>query len=354
MKKALVLTVFTFAMLFTACAAHEASTNVIPPDVPENQPAASAVKEHIKCVDVELIEQMKQDIGKNNINIKSFILIKDGETIDETYFDPSAQNSPARIFSCTKSVLSALTGIAIDEGRIASVDVKITDMLDMHNISISDEAISDITLKDALTMSSGLSICPSDEYLREHDPIKYILEQPMESEPESVFAYTGTGPHIVSAIIRKATGMETSLYAQEKLFDPLSIAPPEWTKDLSGLAVGGSGLYLTPRQLAKLGMLYLGEGVYDGKRIISREWVRESTGFAIDTSFKKNDGETSGYGYYWWLNGFGGYAAHGYAGQYIFVLPEKNAVAVFTSQLGEPDFPIPYGLMEQYVVPALG
>ncbi len=298
------------------------------------------------------IEQMKAYIGDNNIHINSFILIKDGETVEEAYFNGTSRDTAAPVYSCTKSVLSALVGIAIDEGKIASVDEKAIDLLDMEGIDLGDERESEITLKHLLTMSSGLDPLPSDEYVNQTDAVAYILQQPMHYEPGEIFAYTSGGPHVVSAILQQATGMETSEYAQEKLFDPLGISQPVWRKDSKGLALGGFGLELTPMQLAQFGCLYLNEGMWNGEQIVPKEWIAESTGKSIDTKMTF-ECEQSGYGYYWWMNGFGGYAAHGYLGQYVFVLPRSHAVAVFTSELPQSSFPIPYELMAEYVLPSL-
>lgn len=298
------------------------------------------------------IGQMKAHIEDNDIRINSFILIKDGETVEEAYFHGTKKDTPAPVYSCTKSVISALVGIAIDEGCIKSTDEKIGDLLDERYKELIDGPKQNITLKHLLTMSSGLDPMLSDEFVSKDDPVGYILEKPMLFSPGEAFAYTSGGAHLVSAIIQQATGMETSDYAQSKLFDPLGIPRPKWRKDNTGLAMGGFGLELTPSQLAAFGSLYLNEGEWNGERIIPEEWITESTECGIYTAMSW-ECEQSGYGYFWWMNGFGGYSAHGYSGQYIFVLPEYNAVAVFTSRLSEADFPIPYRLMKEYVIPAL-
>lgn len=297
------------------------------------------------------IERMTDYIEDNHIRINSFILMKDGKTIEEAYFNGADKDTPVPVYSCTKSVISALVGIAIGEGKIKGVDEKLGDLLDLEGMEL-DEQIAQITLKDLLTMTSGMDAMPSDEFVMKEDAIAYILEQPMAANPGGIFAYTSGGPHLISAILQRATGMETSEYAQIKLFDPLGIPRPEWRKDKKGLAMGGFGLELTPRQLAVFGSLYLNEGVWNGKRIISKEWVEASTIVSVYTAMP-SESEQSGYAYLWWMNGFGGYSAHGYAGQYIFVLPDHNSVAVFMSQLAGDDPYLPYRLMKEYVIPAL-
>jgi CubicO group peptidase (beta-lactamase class C family) len=337
-----IIVLLLICVIFSACSIGVFSRET-------EMPETGASERH----NLSLIEQMKGYIADNNIRVNSFILIKDGETFEEAYFNGTSKDTPAPVYSCTKSVMSALVGIAIDEGSIKSVDEKIVDLLDVERIDLNDESKHNITLKHLLTMSSGLDPMLSDEFAAKDDPVRYILEKPMLFSPGEVFAYTSGGAHLVSAIIQRATSMETSEYAQQKLFDPLGIPRPEWRKDKDGLAMGGFGLELTPMQLAAFGSLYLKEGVWNGERVISKEWISESTDCSIYTAMSW-DCEQSGYGYYWWMNGFGGYSAHGYSGQYIFVLPEHNAVAVFTSRLSEADFSIPYRLMKEYVIPALG
>ncbi len=350
-KCLLVFVILLFAMMLPSCSANDG----LPTDQTEQNTASASdaqATQKFASQTVDNIKNMIDYIEANNIAVNSFILIKDGQTMHEAYFNGTTKDTSSPVYSCTKSVFSALVGIAIDEGKIAGVDEKITDLPGMDQYSLNDESKSSITLKHLLTMSSGLDPIRSNGFEYKDNAVQYILDQPILHEAGKQFVYTNAGPHLISAILQHATGVDTADYAQQKLFGPLGISEPRWLKDADGLTLGGYGLSLTPEQLAVFGCLYLNEGEYSGKQIVSKEWVKESTSFMIKTATDLAS-EQFGYGYLWWQNGFGGYSARGYAGQYIFVLPEYDAVVVFTSKLSEPEIMIPYQLMEKYVLPSL-
>ena len=234
MKKIIILPlIFIIFVSLTACG--KGQNNDAAQEIEPAIPDSTAVE-----AEENLISQMKTHIIEADIAVNSFILIKDGEVVEEIYFSLNADR-PTQMFSCTKSVISALVGIAVSEGKIDSVDEKVVDLIDTQGIDLSDEQKYDITLRDLLTMSSGLETFASTEFLFDQDVIKNILEKPMTSKPGERFVYSNAGPHIISKIIEQATGMETSQYAQEKLFDPLGISNPVWWKDGDGLACGGAG-----------------------------------------------------------------------------------------------------------------
>lgn len=117
--------------------------------------------------------------------------------------------------------------------------------------------------------------------------------------------------------------------------------------------MGATGLQLTPHAMAKLGYLYARHGIWKGQPILSEEWIAKATQKHQDTTGKMNAAENDGYGYLWWMNGFEGYSAHGFGGQYIFIIPESDMIVVFTSGLKDPDFPTPHELVKTYILPAV-
>ena len=159
-------------------------------------------------------------------------------------------------------------------------------------------------------------------------------------------------PHLLSAIIQKTTGSTLEAYARTKLFEPLGITDISWDADPQGITLGNTGLALRPRDMAKFGYLYLHRGQWDGEQLVPEEWVESATTKHIETKGLMNAAEDDGYGYLWWIDSFGGYSAHGYSGQYIFVLPDLDMVVVFTAGLEEADFPIPHELLKTYLIPA--
>jgi hypothetical protein len=183
--------------------------------------------------------------------------------------------------------------------------------------------------------------------------IKHILTyDSILARPGTTFYYDSGLPHLLSAILQKATGMTLQEYAQQKLFDPLGISDVSWAADPQGVTLGSTGLMLRAPDLAKLGYLYLQHGRWNGTQVLPEEWITASTRKHMETQGLMNAAEDDGYGYLWWIDGWGGYSAHGFGGQYIFVFPALDMVAVFTSGLPDPLFPAPRQLVESYLLPA--
>jgi CubicO group peptidase (beta-lactamase class C family) len=243
--------------------------------------------------------------------------------------------------SVSKSVTSALIGIAIRQRGIPGVDAKVLPYFDGFRIPDRDPRREAMTIRDLLTMTAGIkwdestvtytdpaNSCAQMEQSR--DWIQYVLDQPMAGQPGARFVYNSGATQLLSYILKKATGREAHQFAAERLFTPLGIKTHFWKTTPLGLADTEGGLYLTPRDLAKIGYLYLNDGIWEKRRLLPEGWVAASVAPAVTIS------ETSPrrYGYKWWLlpNGSGGYAwlANGYGGQYLIVVPEQRLIAVFT------------------------
>ena len=243
--------------------------------------------------------------------------------------------------SVSKSVTSALIGIALRRGEIPSVDVKTMPYFSAFRVK-PDARRDAMTLRDILTMTTGIAWdestvtytdpannCAAMESAQ--DWIQYVLDQPMAEEPGKKWLYNSGATQLLSYLIKKTTGREAHDYAKEHLFAPLGIEF-EWKQTPLGLADTEGGLYLRPRDLAKLGLLYLKDGVWDGQRILPEGWVKDSTAWRVSTS----GGGRRGYGYKWWVlsrkgpGTYDAYAALGYGGQFLIVVPELDLVAVFT------------------------
>jgi CubicO group peptidase (beta-lactamase class C family) len=304
-------------------------------------------------IDSALIADMLEHIAHQQIDIHSFLLIRNGYLVTEVYVNPYSPEIPHQLFSCTKSIISALIGIARDEGYIGEVDQKMLDFFGEIRIKRPDAERQEITLAHLLTMTSGLKPTPSFPLYQYAEPIPFVVNLPMTSTPGEEFAYNSAAVHLLAAIIRQTAGTDVLSYAQTKLFTPLGISDVVWEADSTGLQFGPTGLRLTPRALAKLGYLYMQDGVWNGDQIISKEWIEESTQHHVDTVGKMNAAENDGYGYLWWMSGFEGFSAHGFGGQYLFVLPESEMIIVFTGALQDLDFPIPHELVKTYIRPSV-
>jgi CubicO group peptidase (beta-lactamase class C family) len=188
-----------------------------------------------------------------------------------------------------------------------------------------------------------------DEWTSQPDWVQAVLDWPVAYEPGTRFTYNSGGSHLLSAIFQQATGQTAEAFAAENLFAPLGITDWYWRTDPQGINTGGWGLYLTPREMAKFGYLFLNGGVWDGQQIVPAAWAGTAT-----TQHIRAGGQwlSDGYGYQWWVDAKGYYMALGYGGQYIVVVPERNMVMITTSALPLNSYFVPEDLLNHYILPA--
>ncbi|MGC9396167.1 MAG: serine hydrolase domain-containing protein [Anaerolineae bacterium] len=305
-------------------------------------------------MDPERLQQMFDAIKEQDLALHSVVIVRNGYIVAEAYYAPYEQNTRHELYSCTKSFISALVEIAIagsaPEGAPEGVDESVLTCFPTHNFANLDTRKSAMTIEHLLTMTSGLDWPEGDPIYRQMwgspDWVQFVLDRPMVAEPGSRFNYNSGCSHVLSAIVAERSGMLTQDFAQERLFAPLGISNVRWDVDADGLAIGGWGLQITPRDMAKFGYLYLNEGVWDGQQIVSAAWVQTSTTPHVQTE------QTLGYGYQWWTYPkWGAYTARGRYGQLIFVIPEYELVVVFTAGLNN-DAPL-VALIEDFIVPAV-
>jgi len=325
-------------------------------------------------------------VRDEDYTIDSITIIRNGYLVTDAYLYPFQKNTPHIIHSCTKSITSALVGIAIDKGYIKSVKQPVHEFFPEKTIANLDDQKRAITLEDLLTMSSGLET--KDSFLYEwkglgemknsEDWVQYVLDLPMEQSPGERFKYSNGVSYLLTAIIQKVTKMRVMDFAKKHLFEPLSITDVKWPTDPKGVNIGWGEMFLTPHDMAKFGLLYLNKGSWDGRQIVSESWVDASTRKQVPSNvFEPHPPfryPYDGYGYQWWRGSSMYYAdmfwrmrwnfgwkhddsdnyflALGYLGQYIFVVPEKNMVVVFTSHLENAEMFIPKGLLDEFIIPA--
>lgn len=289
-------------------------------------------------MDSELLAQAISFVRERNLNIHSLLVIRNGYIVADAYFYPFARGSKHDIASVTKSFTSTLIGIAIDKGHIKSVKQPVLEFFPKRTVANVDANKRAMTLEDLLTMSSGLQ-CISDprevtlsEMMASPDWVRFMLDLPMSDKPGTRFVYNSGGSHLLSAIIRESTGINELAFAEKHLFGPLGVSDVIWPLDPRGVNNRGWGdLRVTPHDMAKLGYLYLNEGRWDGKQIVSSEWVAAATSKHIRSDLRGHNR----YGYQWWVRSSGdGYSAVGRGGQRIFVSPGKNLIIVTTSGMG--------------------
>lgn len=296
-------------------------------------------------------------IDPDHDNLRAVVVYVDGDPILENYYGWSA-DTYWDVESVTKSILSTLVGIAIGEGKISDLDRTLAQLLPDHRADMR-RAVATTTLRELVTMTAGFAGLDRDrtpDYMTDPDPVGRILR----AAPDPLaggFEYSNQGAHLVSAVVARATGMSVLDYARSRLFEPLGIdthpavepqvdlsdldvhdvymeADFAWPVDRSGLHLGWGLVKLRPTDMARLGQLFLQDGLWKGKQVVPASWVREATRSQVAET-----GDQFGYGYEWWVDdreSDPAYFAFGYGGQMIAVVPNWDLVVVVSSEV-EPD-----------------
>ncbi len=256
-----------------------------------------------------------------------------GKLILEHYAAPR-RSGLTNVKSVSKSLISALVGIAIDRKLIKSVDQPIADFFPELRKDPDSRKLR-ITIEDLLTMRQGLESTSFDNYgewVRSRNWVKYVLNQPLVAEPGETVEYSTGSTHLLSAILTKVTRKSTWQFAQEVLAAPLGIRLAQWPRDPQGIYFGGNEMLMTPRQMVAFGQLYLNEGRAKGRQVVPERWVHSSCEGRGRSRFNPDQQ----YGYGWWIRDFAGHEscfAWGYGGQYIFVFQDLDLVVVTTSSV---------------------
>lgn len=308
-------------------------------------------------VDAALLAEADALVESRMPDVTGFVVVRGGYIVHERYWGGRyGRNDPVKIRSVTKSVTGALIGIALAEGHLDSLDRTLGELIPHKIPAGADPLTASVTVRHLLTMTAGWAWDIATDYQRliaSENWLEYTLGQPVAFEPGTVFAYNSGGSHVLSVILTEVTGRETADFAQEKLFSPLGIKRPVWQRSPQDEAVGGFGLELTPRNMAKFGYLHLNNGLWGDQRIIPADYVAAATSY-------QSTGDATGYaayGYHWWVTepyGMAAYFALGFGSQYLYVVPERDLVVVFVKGFDEPPpvVSISRPLIETYVIPA--
>lgn len=268
--------------------------------------------------------------------LNTVIVVRHGYIVYERYFKEYNQQSYQQFHSMTKSVISTLVGVALQQGFIKSLDQHWEEFVPEYFSAITDPKKRQITLRHLLKMTSGLQPDPLAYPGRfgdtSQDWIRFAVEQSTLASPDQMFMYCSLGSHMLSVILTKATGMSTLEFARKYLFAPLGIESNEsegfaWKTDPQEYHIGGAYVQLKARDAAKIGYLYLNNGQWDGIQIIPADYVAEAT----REQTRGGSPETTGYGYHWWVTqeqGYHNFFAAGFGGQYIQVFPELDTEIV--------------------------
>jgi CubicO group peptidase (beta-lactamase class C family) len=254
-----------------------------------------------------------------------------GTLVLERYYNGARATRPANIKSASKSIISALVGIAIDRKLIPDVEAPIAPFFP-ELARMKEPKKREITIEDLLSMRSGLESTSNRNYgawVTSRNWVQYALNRPLLSEPGTLMDYSTGNTHLLSAILTKATGTNTWRFAQDALARPLGFTLPPWPRDPQGIYFGGNDMLLTPRQMVAIGELYRNKGRHGDRQILPPHWIERSF---VPRGSSRISGQMYGYG--WWIRDLAGYDAYyawGFGGQYIFVVPEIDLVVVTTS-----------------------
>jgi CubicO group peptidase (beta-lactamase class C family) len=268
----------------------------------------------------------------------SLLVTRHGKIVAEAYYAPFAPGLRHRVNSTTKSVIGSLVAIALKEGLLKSLDQPVLDFFPGRQFANTDERKKAITLRHLLDMTSGLdwneplsNARPWSpfEMERSRDWVQFVLDHRMAREPGTAFDYNSGNPHLLSAILSKVTGRSALEYAKEKLFKPLGIEDVQWRADPQGVSTGGFGLYLLPRDMAKLGTLWLHDGTWDGQRLLPPGWIDTVRHATIEMGLP----EFRYANLFWSIPKKDAFMAVGFHRQLIVTMPKLDIVAAFTGAL---------------------
>jgi CubicO group peptidase (beta-lactamase class C family) len=386
----LVILLSCFCLVFTSCEKNKevigplAGQYEVPLQIDDGWETASLFS--VGMDEAPLLKLLQKLTGTVDHRIHSLLIVKDGKLVFEEYF-PGEKFKLAQptgefgfdmydthtLCSVTKSVTSALIGIAIDQDFIQSVDQKVFDFFPEHSdLLTSAPEKNALTLEHLLTMTSGLQwddestsyFDPRNDLyqlFRSQDPIRYILSKDLLMVPGTVFDYANCNTNVLGEIVRKASEDRLDHFAANYLFSKLGITDFEWQMLPNDVVFCSGDLMLRPRDMAKFGYLFLNDGIWNGEQVISQEWVHLSTQKIIDLEeYSASYAWADGYGYQWWLwediygVEYQAYLAAGWGGQWIIVCPSMNTVVVSTAGNYYTNTKIPIEeILVDYIIPSI-
>jgi CubicO group peptidase (beta-lactamase class C family) len=310
--------------------------------LPRSRPEAQGISSSALLAFLEGVETAK-------LELHSVMVVRHGHVVAEGWWHPYTAATPHMLFSLSKSFTSTAIGIAVAEGRLSINDKVISFFPDRVPTTIS-ENLEKMTVRDLLIMGTGhdeeVNLWASDG-----DWVRAFLAHPVSHEPGHHFLYNTPATYMQSAIVEKLTGESLLDYLRPRLFEPLGIENPTWMRCPQGIATGGYGLSIRTEDIAKFGQLYLQKGIWNGRQLVSADWVEEASTRQIDNGSDPTRDWTQGYGYQFWMSRHQAYRADGAFGQYCIVMPDQGAVIAVTAGLG--DMQAVLNLIWDLVLPAM-
>ena len=333
MKKTLLFLAMS-AVLLTCCKQEKEIVNL---------PRTEASAEVVAAVDAFVKATETEPVRPDTIKLHSIMIVKHGEVVLERWMNGHSAEMPHVMHSVSKTFTATAVGLAINEGKLSLTDPVTKFFADKLPAEPSDN-LRAMTVRDLLTMTCGHDAEPN---VRRDtaDWVTGFLAWPVVHKPGEYYLYNSMGTYMLSAIVQQVTGEKLIDYLDTRLFQPLHIERPQWDESPQGISCGGWGLYLKTEDMAKMGQLFLQQGRWNGKQIVPAEWLKEMSSFQVPSApsgtrfedlekaglTKDNNDWVQGYGYQMWICRHNAFRADGFAGQYIIVLPDRDAVLVLTT-----------------------
>jgi len=315
-------------------------------DEPLNKPFKSFVPEELndglilstpdeEGMDPTKLNQVYKGIYSNEDlwPLRSMLVFRNGKMVTESYLkDENYITHPQMIWSCTKQVMGILTGIALEEGIISSLD----DPIDMYLEGLAENYPdkSGITIRQLITMHSGINYNndgvggQTDKVLRQipENLTAYVLSQAMREDPGSSFWYNDGDPQLVASLLQETIGKATDLWADDVFFSRIGLSNYNWVRYKDGTTLGGYGIETTPRGMAKIALCVADSGRYNAQQVIPGEWISQMTDLQVETGYDYD------FGYFWWLDAKRDIQfMWGHGGQFAFIVPSKSLLVVMSS-----------------------
>lgn len=342
---------------------------IVPENIGDGWETSSLTDQNVESYTIDYM--MNNPVSEIDF-LYSLLIIKNEKLVFEEYFNRQNRDDANDIASDTKSFTSTLIGIALEEGLINNLGEKMVDYFPEFVTQDMDLRKHDVTLRHLISMRAGYPN-DSNEILfpgvyNSENWIQYMIDIPLIRDPGSGWDYSSASVHILSGVLTKASGMSTMAFAEQYLFEPLGIQIAFWARDPQGYYFGHADMYMTPRNMAKLGYLYLQEGVINGQQVWPESWIEDATTFHSVMPWGGGIFNKWGYGYLWWLwrvYGHHAFFAGGQGGQFIIVIPDLNSVIVTTAKTAvisvddlnlnqaEQQQNLLYQLIGEYIIAAL-
>lgn len=288
-------------------------------------------------------------IQRDSLDLHSVMVLQHGKVVKEQWLSEGAPEKPHIMYSVSKTFTSTAVGFAISEGKLKLED-KLVELFPEYAPAEQNENLQKITVKDLLTMDTGMEVDPLWTLSRDTTKnwIQGFMEQPVPHAPGSWYCYNNIASFTLSAIVQKVTGEKVVDYLQPRLFEPLNIESPRWDEH-DGINLGGWGLFVKTEDMAKLGQLMLQNGMWNGKQLLPEGWIEEASALHVpccpantrpDEIEKNNYTEENcdyiyGYGYQLWRGRNNSFRADGLQGQFILVFPDLDTVVITTAKVAQ-------------------